>query len=502
MSANGTSYNESNVKAEKDLSFASGRDTNIKGGVLQGEKVTGTVGNDLNIESKQDSNSYKESNKTAGASIGLSDKTFAGNASAGKIDSNYTSVTDQSGIYAGGRGFDIGVGKNTDLKGGIISSEAEAEKYKLSTGTLTFEDIENKADYKANSVGVNANINNKAEYNEKGVTPNIGMPASGEAESKTKATISEGTIEIRDKENQKQDINKLNRDKNNSLNKLGEIFDKTKIEERQELANLFGELAYNEIHKLADKNGWKEGSAEKNALHALVGGIMSELTGNGFLAGASASTINEMVQQKLAEQFKDEPDKHQWASAIIGGVVSQLVAGKAQAGASTAASGTKNNELLKSDVEQWYFIGDFIKNLDFSNWQEGEPVFAYQVGAGAADLFGAQGGMLITPDKVFFSVGVQGGISAYATDGSNSKIYVLKPEFKIIDFIEKGGTIQKDYFVTKLKEFNTVMKGASMGLTAAAGVNFSYSITPEGYTVISFGTGTNVGVGGNYSITW
>ena len=70
---------------------------------------------------------------------------------------------------------------------------------------------------------------------------------------------------------------------------------------------------------------------------------MSELTGNGFLAGASASAVNEMVQKKLSEQFEGEPDKHQWASAIIGGIVSQIVAGNAQASASTAASGTKNN---------------------------------------------------------------------------------------------------------------------------------------------------------------
>ena len=34
VSANGTSYNESNIKAEKDLTFASGNDTNIKGGKL------------------------------------------------------------------------------------------------------------------------------------------------------------------------------------------------------------------------------------------------------------------------------------------------------------------------------------------------------------------------------------------------------------------------------------------------------------------------------------
>ena len=352
VSANGTTYNESTVTANKDLSFASGNDTSIKGGELSGEKVTGNVGKDLNIESKQDSNNYKESNKSVGVSVGLaSNKAVSGSASVGKIDSNYNSVTDQSGIYAGKEGFEINVGENTDLKGGIISSEAEKDKNKISTGTLTFEDIENKADYKAGGAGIKVNKNNDADYNEKGITPDIGMPASGEAESKTKAAISKGTIEIRDTDNQKQDVEKLNRDTNNSLNKLGEIFDKTKVEERQELANLFGELAYNEIHKLAERNNWQEGCAEKNALHALVGGIMSELTGNGFLAGASASTVNEMVQKKLSEQFEGEPDKHQWASAIIGGVVSQLVAGKAQAGASTAASGTKNNYLFRDQIE-------------------------------------------------------------------------------------------------------------------------------------------------------
>ena len=346
--------NASEVKADKNLDFTSGKDTNIKGGKLSGEKVTGSVGGDLNIESKQDSNNYKESNKSVGASVGLgSNKAVSGSASVGKIDSKYESVTGQSGIYAGEDGFDIRVEANTDLKGGIISSTADADKNKLSTGTLTFEDIQNKADYKAGGAGIKVNKNNDAEYNEKGITPDIGVPASGEAESTTKATISKGAIEIRDKENQKQDITKLNRDTQNSLNKLGEIFDKTKIEERQELANLFGELAYNEIHKLADKNGWKDGDSEKDALHALVGGIMSELTGNGFLAGASASAINEMVQKKLSEQFAGEPDKHQWASTIIGGIVSQMVSGNAQAGASTAASGTKNNRLSLSQYEEF-----------------------------------------------------------------------------------------------------------------------------------------------------
>ena len=348
VSANGTTYNESNVTANKDLSFASGNDTNIKGGKLSGEKVTGNVGGDLNIESKQDSNSYKESNKSVGASIGLgSNKAVSGSASVSKIDSNYESVTDQSGIYAGKEGFDIRVEANTDLKGGIISSTADVDKNKLSTGTLTFEDIQNKADYKAGGAGIKVNKNNDAEYNEKGITPDIGMPASGEAESATKATISKGVIEIRDKDKQKQDIEKLNRDTKNSLNKLGEIFDKTKIEERQELANLFGELAYNEIH-------YMDGSNEQKALyHAVVGGIMSKLTGGDFLAGATAAGINKLVIEEVKKAANYDPDKMQWVSAVLGAVVAEFVSGNPQAGGSIASSATKNNDLREEMLAQY-----------------------------------------------------------------------------------------------------------------------------------------------------
>lgn len=138
VDANSTVHNESTVTAEKDLTFTSGEDTNIKGSKLSGDKVKGEVGGNLNIESKQDSNNYKEESSSAGIGIGITigkngnpnKSGIYGSASKGEIDSKYDSVTDQSGIYAGKEGFDINVGENTDLKGGIISSEAEAEKIK------------------------------------------------------------------------------------------------------------------------------------------------------------------------------------------------------------------------------------------------------------------------------------------------------------------------------------------------------------------------------------
>ena len=359
VDANSTSYNESTVKADKNLDFASGKDTNITGGKLSGEKVTGNVGNDLNIESKQDKNSYKEKNSSAGFGVGIDlsgknkndgiattdkkDKAsnankagIFGSATKSNVDSN---VTDQSGIYAGKEGFEINVGENTDLKGGIISSEAEKDKNKISTGTLTYEDIKNKADYKAGSIGINVDTSKNAKKKDAGVTPNIGVGAKDNAESVSKATVSEGEIEIRDKGKQKQDLKDLNRDTKNSLNKLGEIFDKTKVEERQELAGLFGEVAFNQIH-------YMKGTKEQKALyHALVGGVMSKLTSGDFLAGASATAINKLVIGEIEKIAGKDPAMMQWLSAALGGVISEVISKNAEAGAGAASSGTKNNDL-------------------------------------------------------------------------------------------------------------------------------------------------------------
>ena len=345
IDANSTNYNESTVTADKELDFTSGEDTNIVGGKLSGEKVTGNVGGDLNIESKQDSNSYNEESKSGSLGLdydlGTGKVGITGGYSEGNIDSDYASVTDQSGIYAGDEGFDIYVEDNTDLKGGIISGD-NTEENKLSTGTLTYEDIKNEAEYEAGSTGVNVNIDNGADYNEKGVTPNIGMPAEDEAESTTKATVSEGEIEIRDKENQKQDLAGLNRDTQNAINKLGEIFDKDSIEERQELAGLFGELAYNQIH---DMDGTTE---QKAAYHAIVGGIMSELVGGDFTEGAAAAGINKMVSDKIYEVAKGDPALTQWLSAAVGASVGSFW-NNMQVAASITVNGSKNN-YLRDDI--------------------------------------------------------------------------------------------------------------------------------------------------------
>ncbi|WP_311641756.1 hypothetical protein [Selenomonas noxia] len=100
-------------------------------------------------------------------------------------------------------------------------------------------------------------------------------PLKGDASSRTKSAVAEGTIDIR--ENPTQDISALSRDTENALNELGRIFDKKKIEEQQELVRVFREEAYRLAHNLKD-----DGSGRKVLIHALIGGLMSQLSGAGF----------------------------------------------------------------------------------------------------------------------------------------------------------------------------------------------------------------------------
>lgn len=89
-----------------------------------------------------------------------------------------------------------------------------------------------------------------------------------------------------------------------------------------------------------------DGSNEQKALyHAVVGGIMSKLTGGDFLASATAAGINKLVIEEVKKAANYDPDKMQWVSAALGAVVAEFVSGNPQAGGSAAASGTKNNEV-------------------------------------------------------------------------------------------------------------------------------------------------------------
>ena len=65
---------------------------------------------------------------------------------------NIEGITEQSGIYMGKEGYD-NKSKPTP------ASKAPAEKNKLTTGTLTWENMDNKTEYKEKASGITASTN-------------------------------------------------------------------------------------------------------------------------------------------------------------------------------------------------------------------------------------------------------------------------------------------------------------------------------------------------------
>ncbi|MBL6442566.1 MAG: hemagglutinin repeat-containing protein, partial [Dialister sp.] len=327
-----TSYRASTVNANDTLTMKSGKDTDLIGSTVSGNKVKADVYGNLNIESLQTKKEYSEENISAGMSFSTAagKTSYGGSASKGNMKSHYESVINQAGIRAGGEGFDISVKENTDLKGGVIDSAASKDKNTLTTGTLRWEDKENKADYKAGGMGVSYLPNNKSsKLNQRGLTPNLTPTVKDNADSTTKSAVAEGTIHITNKEKQKQDIASLNRDTKNSLNQLQEIFDKTKVEEKQELVGMLKKYGNQAIHTYAESKGWKDGSTEKMLLHGAFGALMGDMAGGSAATGALSGGVNEYVMGYLTktkgkEWVQKHPDTVQWLSAGVGAAIGNL----------------------------------------------------------------------------------------------------------------------------------------------------------------------------------
>ncbi|AKO21211.1 hemagglutinin repeat-containing protein [Xanthomonas oryzae] len=148
----------SHLSAGNTATLISGNDTTLKGAVLSANTVLADIGGDLNIESLQDTSTYTSKDKAVGGSVtfgmGFS---ASGSYSSNKVNGDFASVKEQSGIQAGDGGFDIRVHGNTDLKGAVIASTqaaVDAGTNRLQTGTLTVSDITNTSNYKATGISL------------------------------------------------------------------------------------------------------------------------------------------------------------------------------------------------------------------------------------------------------------------------------------------------------------------------------------------------------------
>ncbi len=370
-------HTPSDITAKNTVALSSGNDITIRGGTVKGNKVTANAGR-MSIESEQDKKNYKETSKTSGLSISYtpgSAVTVSGGKGKTNTDSTYESVTKQAGIYAGKEGYDIQVKNNTRLKGAVIDSQAEKEKNRITTGTLTWENIDNKAEYKTKASGITVSTNAVSKLNPLGLGYVPTIPVKGKAGSITYAAIADSIITTTKEKTDKE----ISHDTTNALNTLSEIFDKKKIEEKQEYVNILSQVGYrligdiaghkeNELNKKAEKarkennsilaekyekeaKKWSESGTNRIAMHGIMGVLVSKEAGAGITKGLTGAGLNALLQKELGK-IKD-PEVHKMASAAIG----YLAGGKT--GAAIAHQATTFNYLTHEQYKQYL---DDMKN--------------------------------------------------------------------------------------------------------------------------------------------
>ncbi|KAE9686378.1 filamentous hemagglutinin N-terminal domain-containing protein [Escherichia coli] len=378
---NGTTWTETTVDAGKNVSLTSGRDTTLSGAQVSGEKVTADVGNNLTISSLQDSDRYdsRQNSVAAGGSFTFGSMSGSGYASISqdKIKSNYDSVREQSGIYAGKDRFDVTVGNHTQLNGAVIASTATDDKNSLSTGTLGWSDIHNQADYKASHTGISLSGGSGMSASQMVASNAIAGAAnaltgmsgsSGHAEGTTSSAISGGNLIIRDQESQKQDIAGLSRDPENANGSIAPIFDREKeqkrLQEAQIISQISGQMSnivmtYGETEamKAARKEhpgmsdaqlretpeyrevmkGYGTGSTPQMVVQAITGVLGGLNAGNPgqVLAGG----LNPAVAQLIKQATGDNREANLMAHAVWGALAAQLGGNNAASGAAGAFSG-------------------------------------------------------------------------------------------------------------------------------------------------------------------
>ncbi|CAB3751839.1 hemagglutinin repeat-containing protein [Paraburkholderia humisilvae] len=272
-----TAWTNTHVAAGDTLALHSGGDTTLRGATADAQQVVANIGGNLNIESLQDTSHYDSKQTSGGVSVSVcvppicyGASSVSGNLSQEKLNSDYASVTEQSGIRAGDRGFQIDVKGNTDLKGGVIASSDAAVASganSLSTTTLTHSDIENWAAYSGSSVGVGGGYGGSMGTDQKGkatnvnpipgstlpgadgvsLAPPVALSASDDARSTTRSAISDGAIRITDDAKQRalsgqsadEAVASISRDTSGTQATIAPIFDKEKIEAGFDIASQF-----------------------------------------------------------------------------------------------------------------------------------------------------------------------------------------------------------------------------------------------------------------------
>ena len=150
-----TTYVASHVgDSQSKTVVKAGGDVTLAGSQVKGKGVELDAEN-LKIESLQDKSSYrgKQMNVSASVTVGYG---FAagGSFNKSKVNTDYASVNEQAGIFAGNDGYDINVKNKVSSIGGAIISSAPKEKNQMTAQDFEYSNIQNYSNAKSSAMGL------------------------------------------------------------------------------------------------------------------------------------------------------------------------------------------------------------------------------------------------------------------------------------------------------------------------------------------------------------
>ena len=239
-------WQNSHFTADKIITNSEEGGLNLDAANLKAKRWEADIQN-LTVTSRQDTEKYESKQTGASASGSVAYGSGGGasvSASYSKAKVDYAQVKEQAGISVGEDGMDVTVHHHTQLNGAIIESDADANKNRFKTQSISTTDIENKSEIKTESASISAGSG--------GVNPMQALSSalsllgnSHESEhSQTKSAIS-GNIQIETET--PENLTVLSRDAKNA-NQRVEKQDLQKVQERQEMAKVIGEISENAIN--------------------------------------------------------------------------------------------------------------------------------------------------------------------------------------------------------------------------------------------------------------
>ena len=380
-------WQNSHLTADKIITNSEEGDLTLDAANLKAKRWEADIQN-LTITSRQDTEKYESKQTSASASGSVAYGSGGGasvSASYNKAKVDYAQVNEQAGIRVGEDGIDANIHNHAQLNAAIIESSAEESKNRFKAKSISTTDIENRSEIKTESASIGAGTGGINPMQAISSTLSLLGNTNESARSTTQSAIS-GNIRIETET--PENLTALSRDTKNA-NQRVEKQDLQKVQERQEMAKVIGDITNNAINiatyeerekinklglekfKLEEKYGkdnpqaqeigkqitaiqndidrtYGIGSEKGMAIHAVTAALQAAAQNDtaGSLVALASPYLNQKIHEMTAGDTAKDKATNLMAHALLSAVEFQVTGKDPLTGAVAGVTGEATAEII------------------------------------------------------------------------------------------------------------------------------------------------------------